>query len=390
MIKVLFISHWYPHRYDKMYGLFVQKHAEAVSQFCEVQVLCVQPDSSLKNFEVVETERNGFNEMMVYYPAKTNNIYQRTLKTFNYIRAFWKGFRYLDKQGYKPDIVHANVLTRTAVFAYLLKIWNGIPYVITEHWSRYLATRNGFNGVIRKFVTSIVVRNAEAVLPVSENLKLAMQAHNLQNKNYIIVNNVVDDFFFEEIPEVHRTKKRIIHVSCFDEQAKNVKGILRATYELSQLRDDFELMLIGTGIDFEDVINYANLLDFPKGVIHFLREKTPKEVANWMKNSDFFVLFSNFETAGVVISESLVCGKPVISTKVGAAPDYINSGNGKLIDVGDEKALLSEMYYLLDNLEKYNSESIKLNAKDKFSYSSIGNELHTIYNKCIARNNSVQ
>jgi len=379
MIKVLFISHWYPHRYDKMYGLFVQKHAEAVSKFCEVQVLCVQPDSNLKYFEVVETEQNGFKEMMVYYPSKTTNIYQRTLKTFNYIRAFWIGYNQLRKQGYKPDIVHANVLTRTAVFAYLLKLWKGIPYVVTEHWSRYLATRNGFNGVIRKYITRIVVRNAEAILPVSENLKQAMQAHNLQNDNYIIVNNVVDNFFFEEIPEVHRPKKRMIHVSCFDEQAKNVKGILRATYELTQKRDDFELMLIGTGIDFEAVVNYANSLDFPKGVIYFFGEKTPKEVANWMKNSDFFVLFSNFETAGVVISESLVCGKPVLSTKVGAAPEYINSENGKLINVGDEKALLSEMNYLLDNLDKYNTEDIKNTAREMFSYNHIGEIITKIY-----------
>lgn len=384
MIKVLFISHWYPHRKDKMYGLFVQKHAEAVSKFCEVQVLCVQPDSNLKYFEVEESEQNGFKEMIVYYPAKTTNIYQRTLKTINYIKAFWKGYKQLVKRGYKPDIVHANVLTRTAVFAYLLKVWKGIPYVITEHWSRYLAVRNGFNGAFRKFITRIVVRNAEAILPVSENLKQAMQAHNLQNKNYIIVNNVVDDFFFEEIPEVHRPKKRIIHVSCFDEQAKNVKGILRATYELSQLRDDFELMLIGTGIDFEEVVNYAASLDFPKGVIHFLGEKTSKEVANWMKNSDFFVLFSNFETAGVVISESLVCGKPVLSTKVGAAPEYLNSTNGKLIDVGDEKALLSEMNYLLDNIEKYNNESIKNAAREMFSYDEIGEIITRIYERSLS------
>jgi len=30
--KVLFLSAWYPNRYDAMAGLFVRKHAEAVSQ----------------------------------------------------------------------------------------------------------------------------------------------------------------------------------------------------------------------------------------------------------------------------------------------------------------------------------------------------------------------
>jgi glycosyltransferase involved in cell wall biosynthesis len=362
-----------------MYGLFVQKHAEAVSKYCNVQVLCVQPDSNIKDFEIETTEYETLRETIVYYPAKTVNIYQRTLKTFNYIRAFFKGYKLLAKQGYKPDIIHANILTRTAVFAYFLKLCKGIPYVITEHWSRYLPARNSFNGIIRKFVTRVVVKNAAAILPVSKNLAEAMQAHKLFNKNYIIVNNVVDNFFFEEIPEVHRPKKRIIHISCFDEQAKNVKGILRATRELAQRRSDFELILIGTGIDFEDVFNYATMLDFPKGVIHFLGEKTPNEVANWLKNSDFFVLFSNYETAGVVISESLVCGKPVLSTKVGAAPEYINSENGKLIDIGDEKSLLTEMDFLLDNAEKYDSTNIKKTAQEMFSYIYIGKTITNIY-----------
>ena len=381
MIKVLFISHWYPHRNDKMYGLFVQKHAEAVSQFCEVQVLYVQPNSNLKSFEIEEIEHDGLKEMMVYYPAKTTNIYQRAVKTFNYIKAFIIGYKQLKKQGYKPDIVHANILTRTAVFAYLLKLWKGIPYVITEHWSRYLPARNSFCGIIRKIVTRVVVKNAEAILPVSKNLAEAMQAHNLHNKNYVIVNNVVDDFFFEEVPEVHRPKKRIIHISCFDEQAKNIKGILRATYELAQKRADFELMFIGTGIDFEEVFNYAALLNFPKGIIHFLGEKTPKEVANWLKNSDFLILFSNYENSPVVIAESLVCGKPVISTNVGGISELLNESNGVLIKKGNEQELLKQMNNMLNHLENYDSLKIKNDSKNKFSYHSIGLLISKIYDQ---------
>jgi hypothetical protein len=29
-VKILFLSAWYPHRYDPMPGLFVKQHAEAV------------------------------------------------------------------------------------------------------------------------------------------------------------------------------------------------------------------------------------------------------------------------------------------------------------------------------------------------------------------------
>jgi glycosyltransferase involved in cell wall biosynthesis len=385
LIKVLFLSQWYPHRNDPMLGLFVQKHAEAISLYCKVKVLYVQPDVNINRLELEEKVTHNLSELIVYYPIRKQNKFRKLYNTINYCRAYWTGYKRVCTNDFKPDIIHANILTRTAFVAYLLKLWKGIPYVVTEHWSRYLPARNSFNGTLRKLTTRLVVKNAKAILPVSENLKQAMIAHKLLNNNYITVNNVVDDFFFNESPIVHRLKKRIIHVSCFDEQAKNVKEIIRTTYELSKIRQDFELILIGIGKDFKYIKNYADTLNFPKGIIHFLGERTSEEVANWMQNSDFFVLFSNFETAGVVISESLACGKPVLSTQVGAAPEYINENNGILISVKNKEKLLEKMNYLLDHFQDYDSEAIKKDAKNKFSYSHIGAQLTNIYTNSISK-----
>ena len=384
LIKVLFLSQWYPHRNDPMLGLFVQKHAEAVSLYCQVKVLYIQADESISDFEIDSRTQNNLSELIVYYPVRRQNRCSKLSNTINYYRAYRKGYKQISSDGFNPDIVHANILTRTAFVAYLFKLRTGIPYIITEHWSRYLPERNSFKGSFRKLLTGLVIKNASAILPVSENLKKAMLAHKLFHNNYIVVNNVVDDVFFNENTIVHRPKKRIIHVSCFDEEAKNVKGIIRAVFELSKLRQDFELMLIGTGLDFDSVKKYADTLDFPTGIIHFLGEKTSEEVANWMQNSDFFVLFSNFETAGVVIAESLACGKPVLSTCVGAAPEYINESNGMLLTTNNKNNLKDKMNYLLDNFQNYDSDLIKANAKEKFSYSNIGMQLSTIYKNAIS------
>jgi len=383
MIKVLFISQWYPHRYDKMFGLFVQKHAQAVSVYCEVKVLYVFADKNINRFEIEESHQPNFSELIVYYPKLEKKLFNFVFNAINYLTAYYKGLKLLRKEGFQPDIVHANILTRTAFIAYLLKLRKGIPYVVTEHWSRYLAIKNSYKGFLRKILTQMVVKNASAILPVSETLKNAMLSHKLVNNNYIIVNNVVDNYFFKETIVVHRTKKRILNISCFDEHAKNTKGIIRATNELAKRRDDFELILIGTGMDYNDVFEFSQMLDFPKGVVHFLGEKTPEEVANWVKNSDFLVLFSNYETAGVVIAESLVCGKLVLSTKVGAAPEYINEQNGIIIDVGDETALVEKMNYLLDHIDDYDNTIIKNEARKKFDSAYIGGIITEIYTQSL-------
>ncbi|HET7733833.1 MAG TPA: glycosyltransferase family 4 protein, partial [Paludibacter sp.] len=138
-----------------------------------------------------------------------------------------------------------------------------------------------------------------------------------------------------------------------------------------------------TGIDFENVYNYAQSLDFQKGIIHFIGEKTPEEVANWMQNSDFFVLFSNYENSPVVIAESLVCGKPVISTNVGGISELINKSNGILIEKGNEIELIEQMNKLLDHFEDYDSSKIKAESRNKFSYESIGLSISKIYDQII-------
>jgi len=258
-----------------------------------------------------------------------------------------------------------------------------VPYVITEHWSRYLPIRNSYKGLFRKKLTKFVVKNAQAVFPVSENLRTAMLNHKLENLNYTVINNTVDPCFAIEIKPQPRTKKRILHVSCFDELAKNVRGILNATYELSKKRNDFELVLIGNGIDFDEIYQYAQSLNFEPGILKFTGEKTPSEVAEWFYNSDFFVLFSNYENSPVVVAESLFCGKPLISTNVGGISEHVNDSNGILIPAGDENALIQNIDYMLDHFQEFNSEEIKAVARQKFSMESIGNLLYEQYKQCV-------
>ncbi|MCE5332364.1 MAG: glycosyltransferase [Bacteroidales bacterium] len=383
MMKVLFLSAWYPNKYDAMSGLFVRKHAEAVSKCCDVKVLYVHPDKSLNDFQISVSVENGITEIFIYYPVNLLGTENMLTKFYNYLKAYHIGFKIVHESGFSPDIVHANILTRTGFIAYLYKIWKKVPYVITEHWSRYLPIRNSYRGLFRKTLTKLVVKNAQAVFPVSENLRTAMLNHKLKNPNYTVISNSVDPCFANEIKPQPRIKKRMLHVSCFDELAKNVRGILNATYELSKKRTDFELVLVGNGIDFDEIYQYAQSLNFEPGILKFTGEKTPSEVAEWFYNSDFFVLFSNYENSPVVVAESLFCGKPLISTNVGGISEHVNSTNGILIPAGDENALIQNMDYMLDHFQEYNSEEIKAAARQKFSMESIGNLLSEQYKHCV-------
>lgn len=376
--KVLFLSAWYPHRYDAMEGLFVRKHALAANLYSDVCVLFLYADKHISHFEIVKQKKQQLTEIYVYYPFSTIGIFRKLTKLVNYLRAFRKGYTIVKRNWGKPDVTHANILTRTGVLAYILHHKEHIPYVITEHWTRYLDTNYSYTGFLRKKVTEYVVKQAKYILPVSQSLKDAMISNGLYNANYQIIDNVVDDFFYKNQDKISRSKKRILHVSCFAERQKNIKGILHAIKRVSNERNDFEVIIVGTGIDYESVVEEARNLNVLDTIVHFVGEQTPQQVSDWMHQSDFFVLFSNYENCPVVLLESLACGIPIISTEVGNTHELITSKNGRLIPVGDENALYFNIKWMLDNYKTFDKTEIQESAKP-FSFEKIGMQLHDIY-----------
>lgn len=383
-MKVLFLSAWYPNRYDAMSGLFVRKHAQAVARFAKVCVLYLHADETTKTFEIITQELENVCEIHVYYSFCKHKFLRKISKNINYIRAFCKGYALVKKEFGKPDITQVNILTRTAALAYFLKITQKIPYTIIEQWSRYLPQNNNYSGFLRRKSTEFLVKRAAAFMPVSNHLKNAMQNCNIRNANTIIVHNVVDDFFFEQKEKTHQEEKRIVHVSCFDEKAKNVCGILRAAKLLIKHRIDFELIIVGNGVGFEKCYDLYKQLQFPENVVKFVGELAPSQVAECLKTADFFVLFSNYETASVVVAESLASGIPVVSTPTGIMLDEINETNGLLVNFNDIDALEKSMDCMLNNLEKYDAKKISFDAQ-KYSSQCVGEKLVEIYRLIIEK-----
>ena len=278
----------------------------------------------------------------------------------------------------RPDLCHVYILTRAGIFALALQVLYRIPYVITEQWSRYLPGNNSYHGISRKFFTKLVVAQARSVSIVSKELEKAMKSFGLKNKHYALINNVVDDFFFKEQPKKYYPKKQILHVSCFDESAKNVFGILRTVKRLSQMRNDFLLTLVGEGKDFTRAKEYAASLNLTTDVVQFVGEKTPEEVSTYFHQCDFFILFSNYENAPIVISESLACGKPVVTSNVGFVPDVITKENGIIVARQDEDAFLQAISGMLDTFPDYSPEVIRNSAKP-YSYSEVAKQFQNLY-----------
>ncbi|MBR6520581.1 MAG: glycosyltransferase, partial [Paludibacteraceae bacterium] len=152
---------------------------------------------------------------------------------------------------------------------------------------------------------------------------------------------------------------------------------------LSKQRNDFELVMVGTGQDIfftRCLADNYNLVG--RGFVQFVGEQTPQQVKEWMDASDCFVLFSNYETAAVVLEEAAACGLPIISTPVGIAEELIDDTTGAIVPVKDIKSLVEAMSAMIDNVGKYDSKKIREKA-EKYSFDRVGRQLVEIYKKVI-------
>ncbi len=369
-MKVLYLTQWYPWRHDAMEGLFVRNHAEAaVRQGIDVCVLYCREQAHAEPMEIVDQTTNGVRELYVYYSGSASAALRRGR---NEVFARWG----------KPDICQVNVLSKYAFLAYELYRLHHIPYVLVEHWSGYLPANGDYlrnNRGLKKRLYEHVVRHARCVLPVSHMLQTAMQACGLRNDCWRPIHNVVYDCFYADVQRpIAQPPYELLHVSCFDEKAKNVRGILDAVKKLEQRRDDFRLRIIGTGIDYEADKAYADSLHLSAGRVIFEGEKTPEEVCAAMQHAHLFVLFSRYETAGVVLAECMAVGLPFVATNVGGIPEMMNDDVGMLVESEDVQALTDTIDKMLHRLPSYHEETIRHYGRD-YSYDKVGEQLKKLY-----------
>jgi len=378
-LSVFLFSAWYPTEFTTLLGNFVQNHAKAISKLTQVVVIHPYEDISgvqKQKFTIEEKRIENLIEIRVKYKNIQHNFGGLT-RFFQVRKAYQKGIEFAMQKYGRPDISHVNVLTRTSFPALRLKRKYQIPFIITEHWSRYLPADNTFKGFFRKKITQYAVGRAAAVTTVSASLKQAMQSHRLYNTNYQIVPNVVDTDLFQPFVVEKKEKKSILHVSGLDNREKNFAGILRVVNKLAQKRNDFVLNVIHNcdNSDYLPFVEGNNLQDF----VVFHGQKSGQELVKHFNEADFFVLFSNFENLPCVLIESFACGKPVVATNVGGIPDIVNQTNGILVSSQNEDELLSAITYMLDHHQNYDSATIRNYAVEHFNENAVGEMFLKIY-----------
>lgn len=375
-LHILYLPRWYPSKQDPMFGLFVKKHAlAAIKAGYRVSVAYAVPAKELPGGSKYNTEvkqEDAFTEVITAYLSTGGFSGQ-----WRQAVAWRKAIKLCVRQSGRPELIHAHILTRTAFIAALLSILWRIPYLITEHWSRYYPENLQYKGWLRKTVTRFLVKKAGTVTVVSERLATAMHRQGLRF-NPELLPNVVDTTLFQPATEIIDPKK-IISVTCFEERSKNLKLLIDAFALVLNEMPDARLVLVGEGADLEATIAYANGKNFQPGAVRFTGMLQDEVLAAEIRTSACLALSSNYETFGIVAFEAMACGIPVVATDVADLKSFIGNDFGKVVRQGDKSGFAAALQEVLGHPEKFDRAGMAGAVRQKFGEKVVSDKLDMLY-----------
>lgn len=236
----------------------------------------------------------------------------------------------------------------------------------------------GIVAFISKLLIKIFYKQADLIIPVSKKLEedckkivgTKVPIYHIPNMYPI---DEIKSKANEPLPEKFNfleNKKYIINVGSLCYQ-KGQDLLIKAYSKLSDIKDNYNLVLVGRGPDKDKLVNLTNELGLNDRVIFIDFQNNPYP---FIKHAEIFVLSSRYEGFPNVLMEAMICGVPVVSFDCPTGPNEIidNEVDGILVSNIDE----TQLSYSIQNLVCNQKNIIKLknnldNKVERFSFEQI-------------------
>jgi glycosyltransferase involved in cell wall biosynthesis len=369
-MKVLVVASWYPSSENPVAGSFISQQVRALAARADVAVLCVYPGRELRPHESAEDGITPVVRVGVRSCCRHGWF-------LSYRRAGLAAFEALRRTWGTPDIVHVQALWPAGLIACAIRRRHGISYVVTEHSEEYLAASRRrlvrTPGVVPLLLRPIA-RGAARTIAVSRFLADRLAELGLAVDPVVIPNPVS---VTSPAPMPWAERHAIAHVSIMG-PAKNLGMLLQAVDQLRYRRTDFVLRLIGDGelrADLEQMAAKLYLADF----VQFAGRVSADEVRAFLTDSVFTVVSSTHETFSAVAAESLMCGRPVLSTRCGGPEEFVTSDVGRLIEAGSVDALVEGLDWMLDHFREFDPDQLHTYAVERFAPEVVADQILEVY-----------
>ncbi len=390
-IKVLIIPSWYPPNG----GYFFREHAVALAAAgLRVDVLAgihtslktLKPRSLINAFSTTVSTFEGITEhtrkyWIIPFSDKLN---------FHAWVGMMTGFyqSYQKKEGH-PDIILAHSSIWAGLVAAIISQRYGIPYIITEHRSRYVNNSTEARKMFRPWHFNnlrTAFEGAAKVITVSDALQpFIKQISPKVAARLATIPNMVDTGFF--VPNYNHKQTKPFRIFSLSNliPLKGMDTLVEAVALLeNQYPGEFRLTIGGEGperLKLQKMVAKKKL----HGVVTICGRLCREGILENMQLANAFVLASRFEAFGVVYIEAMACGLPVVGTRSGGPQHFIRESEGILTTPGNPQELAAALKQLRATYHLFDQTKISRYAASKFGRAEVASQYFTLFYEIVKK-----
>lgn len=366
-MKILMIPTWYSAHDAQVLsaGVFHYEQSIALKKYAEV-ALYFPYDMEL-DAGFYRAEEKG---LLTYRRGRRLSFLRPIFYVLDYLRIC---------KEFKPDIVHGHVAAGAGVAAVLLGKLFHIPVVITEHNPVELM---GFEDESRVRYVRRIYGQSNANVCVSKYLSSSLKKYFPKETFQVIYNGVIDPNTVE-IDGFKYAKEGYVNccivAAFYDKDIKGFQFLIPAIKKLLDSGEQIILHICGGGNYMEYYQDISKKLGIEDNCI-FYGQCDKQKVYSIVKQMDFCVSASLFESAGVSVQEAMLLGKPVVVTKSGGADSLVTEETSVVVDKGSVEALELGIKRMIDKLETFDAEIIRNYAVENFEMENVTKQYMNLYN----------
>lgn len=303
----------------------------------------------------------------------------------------------------KLDIIHSQHPNLLGGAAAKWARRKNVPLVFTWHtlYDQYVH----FAPLVpKKWAAGWAIKNAikyankaDYVITPTESVEEIIKNWGVTNKNIIAIPSGVEEEMYQNADRnVIRKKYKIkddeallLLVSRLTEE-KNIDFLFRSVVKVLKNSDNVKFLVVGDGylVPQLKLMTRENNLEekiFFEGIV------SKNKIKNYYAAGDIFVYASKSETQGMIVSEAMYMGLPVVAVDATGSKDLIeNNVNGFLVPENEQEFSEAVMKLIRNKeLRKRFGESSARIAGEKYTDKVCARKMLEIYEKAILRKISV-
>lgn len=162
-------------------------------------------------------------------------------------------------------------------------------------------------------------------------------------------------------------------------EEKNIDFLMRVVHRLKPRIPNLQFLIAGEGAAKKGLEKMADDMGM-EGYVHFAGYLSKEDWRDCYAGADLFVFASVTETQGLVVTEAMAAGTPVVAVGEMGIKDVMASGRGGLVTRLDEEEFTEAVYRMLADKALYaQKESETLSEAEKWSSGAMARRMLEAY-----------